>query len=80
MSAMIRDFGFPYKDEFTDDLHDLFAFIPEGDQVILMTHQGPAKVGTSYTDVHPSMDVYINYGSDVLYDQLCDILQKVLAD
>ena len=73
----IRDFGFPYKEEFTDDLHDLFALIPEGDQVILMTHVPPATVGTSYTDLHPSMDVYINYGSDVVYDQFCDLLQKV---
>lgn len=73
----IRDFGFPYKEEFTDDLHDLFALIPEGDQVILMTHVAPATVGTAYADLHPSMDVYINYGSDVVYDQFCDLLQNV---
>ena len=73
----IRDFGYPYKDEFTEDLHELFAMIPEDDQVILMTHVPPSKVGTSYSDWHPTMDVFINYGSDVVYDQFCDLLQKV---
>ena len=74
----VRDAGYPNHDDIVDDLHSLFSLIPKRDQVILLTHCPPSSIGSSFADVHKRDDVFVNYGSDALYTQVCDLLNDVV--
>lgn len=77
----INKSGYPYiYEDMKQEITELISLIPKHDQVILMTHNPPAHVGSSTVDQDYSSGKVYLLGSQSMYDQIAVLMKDVFID